>query len=104
MPDDRRLEILADLLKTAERNFEAAAKHSATIDDKAQKTSALAGVLVAFGFIKPEGLAALQQRFRPFGIDSPLRDPRFTYSVRHALSSGHVAAQGPCGRDIGCRA
>jgi hypothetical protein len=68
MPDNRQLEILADLLRTAERNFEAFVKHSATIDDKAQKTSALAGVLVAFGFIKPEGLASLQQAFGPLAL------------------------------------
>ncbi|MCU1329727.1 MAG: hypothetical protein JWN34_5097 [Bryobacterales bacterium] len=61
----QRLQILDGLLKTAERNFEAAVKHAATVDDKAQKTSGLAGIFlaVAFGFIKPETLAALRQQY-----------------------------------------
>lgn len=63
MSNSRKLQILNDLLTTAERSFEAAVKHAAIVDDKAQKTSALAGVLVGLGFIRPESLALLQQHF-----------------------------------------
>jgi hypothetical protein len=69
MPE-RQLEILDHLLKTAERNFDAAVKHAATVDDKAQKTSGLAGIFlaVAFGFIKPETLVALRQQYGDFSL------------------------------------
>lgn len=65
MADNGYLEILSDLLKTAERNFEATVKHATTVDDKAQKTSALASgfLAVAYGFVKPESLQELQKDF-----------------------------------------
>ena len=65
MPDNRQLEILSDLLVTAEREFEAVVKYGALVDDKAQKTSGLAGIFLAaaFGFTKPESLIALQTQY-----------------------------------------
>ena len=65
MPDNRQIEILNDLLKTAERDFDATVKHAAAIEDKAQKTSGLAGLFLAaaFGFIKPDSLIALQRQY-----------------------------------------
>jgi hypothetical protein len=60
-----RLEILDDLLKTAERNFEAAVKHATTIDDKAQKAGAVAGIILAAGFLKPEFFATLKDQYGP---------------------------------------
>ena len=65
MADSPHIEVLDDLLKTAERDFEATVTHSALIDDKAQKTSALAGLFLAaaFGFIKPESLTALREQY-----------------------------------------
>src|SRR3954453_22620606 len=65
MAENRQLEILSELLRTAERNFEATVKHASTVDDKAQKTSGMASIFLAlaFGFVKPESMAELQQQF-----------------------------------------
>jgi hypothetical protein len=65
MAGNRQLEILDDLLNTAERNFDAAVRHAASVDDKAQKASGLASIFlaVAFGFVKPESISALQQQY-----------------------------------------
>jgi hypothetical protein len=53
------------LLETARRNFEAETKHSATVDDKAQKASGLAGILIAIAFalVKPDALDAVEQQY-----------------------------------------
>ena len=60
-----RLDILDDLLKIAEREFDATVKQFASIEEKAQKTSGLAGLFLAaaFGFMKPESLSALQDQY-----------------------------------------
>ena len=65
MAEFPKIDILDDLLKTAERDFDAAVKHAAAIDDKAQKTSGLAGLFLAaaFGFVKPESLATLREQY-----------------------------------------
>jgi hypothetical protein len=65
MPDNRQLEIFSDLLVTAEREFDAVVKYGSLVDDKAQKTSGLAGIFLAaaFGFTKPESLIALQTQY-----------------------------------------
>lgn len=65
MAEFPKLDILDDLLKTAEREFDATVKHFASIEDKAQKTSGLAGLFLAaaFGFMKPESLTALRDQY-----------------------------------------
>jgi hypothetical protein len=65
MAEFPKIDILDDLLKTAERDFDAAVKHAASIDDKARKTSGLAGLFLAaaFGFVKPESLATLREHY-----------------------------------------
>lgn len=65
MPEFTKINIVEDLLKTAERDFDATVKHAALIDDKAQKTSGLAGLFLAaaFGFVKPESLAVLRAQY-----------------------------------------
>ena len=52
MAGNRQLQILDDLLKTAERNFDAAVKQASTVDDRAQKTTgpALCGDRAVRGF------------------------------------------------------
>lgn len=65
MPVDHQIEILEDLLKTAERNFDDTVKSASLVADNAQKTSGLAGLFLAaaFGFVKPESLTALRDQY-----------------------------------------
>jgi len=65
MADFPKINILDDLLKTAQREFDATVKHFGIIEEKAQKTSGLAGLFLAaaFGFMKPESLAALREQY-----------------------------------------
>jgi hypothetical protein len=65
MPEERNLALLSDLLVTAQRDFDANVKHSASMDDKAQKLSGLSGIFlaVAFGFVRPESLIELRKHF-----------------------------------------
>jgi hypothetical protein len=65
MAENRQLEILSELLVTAERNFEATVNHAAAVDDKAQKTSGMASIFLAlaFGFVKPQSMAELREDF-----------------------------------------
>jgi hypothetical protein len=39
-----KLDLIDDLLRIAERDFDATFKHGAVVDDKAQKTSGMAGL------------------------------------------------------------
>src|SRR5580704_17305797 len=65
MAEFPKIDILDDLLKTAERDFDAAVKHATSIDDKAQKTRGLGGLFLAaaFGFVKPESLVTLREQY-----------------------------------------
>ncbi|MCU1329935.1 MAG: hypothetical protein JWN34_5305 [Bryobacterales bacterium] len=65
MKESPKTDILDGLLAVAEREFDATVKHFALIEDKAQKTSGLAGLFLAaaFGFMKPESLSALRQQY-----------------------------------------
>ena len=58
-----RLKILSDLLRTAQRDFDAEVKTASSIEDKAQKTGAVVGVFVAagFGFLRPETSSKLKE-------------------------------------------
>lgn len=60
-PTEPRMQLLRDLLQACRAEFAESVRINAALDDKAQKTGALAGVFLAagFAFLKPENVALL---------------------------------------------
>ena len=65
MGESPKLDLIDDLRRIAERDFDATVKHGAVVDDKAQKTGGMAGLFLAaaFGFAKPESLVTLRDQY-----------------------------------------